>query len=88
MTGEDDRSDWCSYGCDPAWIGDGNCDASCNNSECGHDSGDCGDCAPWCFNDWVGNGSCDYDCNNEECNFDDGDCEIRDGDCAAGCASS
>ena len=81
-----DRSDWCQYGCDPTWIGDGICDSPCNNDECGQDDGDCGECADWCFNSWVGDGECDVDCFNEDCDMDGGDCDFVEGrDCAPGC---
>ena len=32
----------CASGCPNNWIGDGVCDATCKNAECGYDGGDCG----------------------------------------------
>ena len=39
---EEDTSAHCSEGCLDPWLADGFCDATCNNAECGYDSGDCG----------------------------------------------
>ncbi|KAK3253810.1 hypothetical protein CYMTET_36959 [Cymbomonas tetramitiformis] len=31
----------CSSGCRSQWLGDGECDANCDNNACGYDNGDC-----------------------------------------------
>jgi hypothetical protein len=31
----------CAPGCPDAWLGDGTCDAPCDNADCNYDWGDC-----------------------------------------------
>ena len=46
-----------------AFIGDGRCDTSNNNPECGWDGGDC--CADTCETDGAASGSTQYDCDGD-----------------------
>eukprot|EP00122_Pirum_gemmata_P002180 Pgem_evm1s1974 len=64
----------CATGCPPSWIGDGDCDLSCNNNACGFDGNDCPDCAPGCSSQYLNNGRCDVQCNNPGCNYDNNEC--------------
>lgn len=67
-----------SYACDPAWVGDNECDFECFNESCYYDGGDCRDqlCgSDLCILTWVGDGECDTNCDNRECNYDGGDCD-------------
>ncbi|EOD34730.1 hypothetical protein EMIHUDRAFT_111108 [Emiliania huxleyi CCMP1516] len=34
-------SNYCAQGCDPSYVGDGECDETCNNEECDWDENDC-----------------------------------------------
>eukprot|EP00873_Tetraselmis_striata_P021442 jgi/Tetstr1/441706/TSEL_029929.t1 len=67
-------------------LGDGTCDATCNNLACGYDGGDCnvpGTGVPLdivlckeggCPTSWLNDGMCDNICNNVACGGDLGDC--------------
>ena len=37
------------------------------------ESGNDGECTPYCPPSWRGNGNCNHICNSPECNYDDGD---------------
>ena len=60
----------CQPLCDWMWVGDGNCDADCYQSEFEYDRGDCGTCQE----DWQGDGYCDFLCDLPEFEYDKGDC--------------
>ena len=89
--------------CPDYWLGDGYCDAVCNNAECGYDGGqDTGDCAvtDLLANDpcilagcpstaLMGNGVCDADCDIPACYNDGGDClNFTAAECSPGCPTS
>jgi hypothetical protein len=68
-------------GCAPALLGDGTCDAVCNNEVCNYDTqpgssaSDCSACLQTgCPEDWVNDNYCDNVCNNAACEWDGGDC--------------
>ncbi|CAG9321206.1 unnamed protein product [Blepharisma stoltei] len=71
------------YGCPSSSLGNGICDPNCNFLECGYDAGDCGYCAPSCFQKDLGT-DCTQACNVKDCYNDYGACS----DCAPGCLSS
>jgi len=70
----------CNPGCEPSWIGDGNCDSACNNEACNWDGGDCGVTT-------CGDGLCNPNENSQNCPADclpdaDGDgYTVAEGDC-------
>jgi hypothetical protein len=77
----------CDAGCPEANVGDGTCDAFCNNERCAYDDGDCDElsqeeleeqresmCAQGCLLKDVGDRFCDPNCNVAECEYDAGDC--------------
>merc|ERR1712107_576624 len=71
-----------------SWIGDGECDVSCNIESCHFDGGDCTDidmCADGCIESWIGDGECDVECYNTACKEDGGDCELDPADDAKPC---
>ena len=79
----DDGLDDCDWTvCSGTWIGDGECDSSCNNSDCNYDGGDCSEllsellrgCEADCELHWLGDGQCDTQCNTAGCLYDNGDC--------------
>lgn len=75
---------YCDH-CPISWIGDGWCDAVCNNFACNYDGGDCSAgnqiqyCSWGCPPDWLDDGWCDSACDNLACNFDEGDCSNSNG---------
>ena len=60
----------CAPGCIAAYLGNGVCDAPCNNDDCDYDFGDCHggtetnvtSCAPGCPISWISDHYCDETC--------------------------
>ncbi|CAN0273217.1 unnamed protein product, partial [Scytosiphon promiscuus] len=63
------------------YIGDGYCDYSNNNEECGWDGGDCCPCTCDDSDSWYTCGECDSTYNSASCDWDGGDC------CSCDCVS-
>jgi len=63
-----------SDGCTLEMLGNGVCDAVCDNPECGMDGGDCGTCSTSCSPFELDNKKCHATCNSTACGFDGGDC--------------
>lgn len=54
--------------CPVAWMGDGECDNTCDDIDYDFDEGDC------CKSNWIEDGYCDDECNLIQAAFDGGDC--------------
>eukprot|EP00297_Palpitomonas_bilix_P005178 CAMPEP_0113916610 /NCGR_PEP_ID=MMETSP0780_2-20120614/32175_1 /TAXON_ID=652834 /ORGANISM="Palpitomonas bilix" /LENGTH=840 /DNA_ID=CAMNT_0000915893 /DNA_START=70 /DNA_END=2593 /DNA_ORIENTATION=- /assembly_acc=CAM_ASM_000599 len=81
-------------GCELSWLGDGECDQSCNFPITAYDGGDCLSSTPICPKQWIGDGECDEVCDDPQFNYDGGDCHtcypgwIGDGECDRACATT